>query len=65
MTNTLWFEKDGFTYAKGFINQNGFSVYVLPGYEGLLRETLGATLGNYRLESTTTLPGRTRCPEGP
>ena len=65
MTNTIWFEKDGFTYAKGFFNQEGFSLYVFPGYEDLLRKTLGATIGYYRLESTPTLPGGTRCPEGP
>ena len=35
MTNILWFEKDEITYAKGFFNQEGFSVYVLPGYEDL------------------------------
>ena len=62
MTDVLFFEKDGLTYAKGFITQEGFSVYVLPGYEETLREVLGATIGKYYLDVTGDLPGGSRCP---
>ena len=60
MTNILCFEKDGVLYAKGFINQEGLSLYVLPGYRDVLEEALervGQCEVWVPIEETPELPG--------
>ena len=69
MTDVLFFEKDGFTYAKGFFNQEGCSFYVLPGHKDVLYEKLEAMglMAPYSatptyVEELSDLPGGSRCP---
>ena len=69
MTDVLFFEKDGLTYAKGFFNQEGCSFYALKGYAELLYEKLEelGVLAPYSdtptyVEELAELPGGTRCP---
>jgi hypothetical protein len=65
MTDVVFFEKDGLTYAKGFLNQEGYSFYVLEGYSALFEEKVNALLGDdlqYYVEELDELPGGTRCP---
>lgn len=72
MTDILFFEEDGFTYAKGFFNQNGASFYVLPGHMDRFLEKVGvlgvdplAEGADFYIEEINQLPGGTRCPEAP
>jgi hypothetical protein len=60
MIDIFRFEKDGVTYAKGFSNQEGLSIYVLPGYRDTLEKTLkqmGQATAEAAIEETQGFPG--------
>lgn len=60
MVDVFRFEKGGLEYARGFLNQEGLSFYVVEGFEEDFYRVVENSLRmdtDYRVETVSALPG--------